>query len=166
MIPVLFALVVAAQAPDSARQLRYEQVLNGATDALDRVRGAAAGFRADLPSASSDLVLQRAERVRVSCRGAGGAVGAVDSLLAEVIYVSRARREQDELRKGGVELRRVLTRCERDWTAPSPQLVMAADTLRAWGPYRTSQLETALRRYLASLRAFMKKAALRKPAVS
>lgn len=166
MIPVLFALAVAAQAPDSARQQRYEQLLNGATDALDRVRGATAGFRTDLPSASSDLVLERAERVRVTCREAGVAVRGVDSLLAEGVYVSHARREQADLEGSGRELRRVLARCERDWSVPTPRPTTAADSLRAWGPYRTSQLDAALRRYLTVVRGFMKRAALRKPAVS
>lgn len=163
---MILALAVAAQAPDSARQQRYEQVLNGATDALDRMRGATAGFRTDLPSASPDLVLQRAERVRTTCREAGAALNRVDSLLAEGVYSSHARREQDELKRGGVALRGVLARCERDWSVPTPRPVTVADSLRAWGPYRTTRLDASLRRYLAVVRGFMKKAGLRKPAVS
>lgn len=166
MIPVILALALAAQAPDSARQSRFERALNGATAALDRLRGAVAGFRTDLPSASPNLVLHRAARVHSACRDVGVALNAVDSLLAGGVYVSRARREQNELERGGVELRRVLARCEREWSVPTPGTISAADSLREWGPYRTAQLDGALQRYLVALRRFMKQAGLRKPAVS
>lgn len=162
----MFALAVAAQASDSAHRVRYERVLNNATDALDRLRGVTAGFRTDLPSASPDLVVERAERVRASCREVGTALDGVDSLLAEGVYVSHARREQSALKDGGAELGRVVARCEREWSVPTPRTMAVADSLRAWGPYRTAQLDAALRRYLAVVRGFMKKAGLRKPAVS
>jgi hypothetical protein len=167
VISIILALAIAAQTPDSARQARYERTLNNATDALDRLRGAAADFRADLPSASTDLILQRAERVRGSCRDAGAAVIAVDSLLAEGPYDRNALRQQAELRSGGTAVRRALTRCERDWNARQHRTAtVAADSLRAWGPHRTSQLEVASSRYLAVVRGFMKKAGLKKPATS
>lgn len=162
----MLALAVAAQASDSAHRVRYERVLNNATDALDRLRGVTAGFRTDLPRASPDLVVERAERVRASCGEVGTALDGVDSLLAEGVYVSHARREQSALKDGGAELRRVVARCEREWSVPTPRTMAAADSLRAWGPYRTAQLDAALRRYLAVVRGFMKKAGLRKPAVS
>ncbi len=166
MISVIPALAVAAQAPDSARQVRYEVVLNSATAALDQLRGVTAGFRTDLPSASPDLVLRRAERVRITCQDVDGVLVKLESLLAEGVYARHAQREQVELRKGGSELRRVLARCEREWRVPTPPTVAVADSLRAWGPYRTAQLDAALQRYLATVRGFMKKASLRKPAVS
>ena len=89
-----------------------------------------------------------------------------DSLMAQGIYVGHAQRQQSELMSGGAELRRVLTQCERQWRTPIPPTYAAADSLRAWGPYRTAQLDAALRRYLAVVRGFMKKASLKKPAVS
>jgi hypothetical protein len=94
------------------------------------------------------------------------ALNAVDSLLAGGVYVSRARREQNELERGGVELRRVLARCEREWSVPTPGAISAADSLRAWGPYRTSQMDRELQPYLLLARRFMKKAGLRKPGES
>lgn len=166
MIMVLFTVVVAAQAPDSARQARYEHVLKQATESLDGVRGASAGFRTDLPSASSQLVLERAERVHAGCRGAGTALLTVDTLLAAGVYSRAAMSEQAQLRRATAELRRVLERCQRDWTVSPIPTAAAVDSLRAWGPYRTAQLDGALQRYLHALRGFMKKAKLRKPAVS
>jgi len=166
MISFVLALAVAAQTSDSVRHARYERVLNNVTEALDRLRGATAGFRTDLPMASANLVLQRAERVRTGCRDAGAAVRAVDTLLAEGVYVDRAQRQQNALASGDAELRRVLTQCERQWRVPTPPTYVAADSLRAWGPYRTSQLDAALRRYLVVVRVFMQRAAIKKPAVS
>jgi len=166
MIMVLFTLIVAAQAPDSVRQARYERVLKQATESLDGVRGASAGFRTDLPSASSQLVLARAERVHTGCRGADAALLQVDTLLAEGVYSRAAVSEQAQLRRATAELRRVLERCQREWMVSQVPAAAAADSLRAWGPYRTAQLDSALQRYLNAVRGFMKKAALRKPAVS
>lgn len=166
MIMMLLTVVVAAQAPDSVRQARYERVLKQATESLDGVRGASAGFRTDLPSASSQLVLARAERVHTGCRGAGAALLTVDTLLAAGVYSPAAVSEQAQLRRATSELRRVLERCQREWTVSQFPSAAAVDSLRAWGPYRTAQLDGALQRYLHSLRGFMKKAALRKPAVS
>jgi 50S ribosomal subunit-associated GTPase HflX len=111
-------------------------------------------------------VFARAERVHTGCRGADGALLQVDTLLAEGVYSRRAASEQARLQTATAELRRVLSRCQREWTVPRVPTVATADSLRAWGPYRTAQLDSALRRYLSSLRGFMKKAALRKPAVS
>jgi hypothetical protein len=166
MILLLFTLAVGAQAPDSVRQARFERVLKQASDSLDGVRGAAAVFRTDLPSASSELVLSRAARVHTGCRGADAALLQVDTLLAGGVYSRRAMSEQAQLQNATAELRRVLGRCQREWAVPQFPSTATADSLRAWGPYRTAQLDSALRRYLYSLRGFMKKAMLRKPAVS
>lgn len=166
MILLLLTLAVAAQAPDSVRQVRYERVLKQATDSLDGVRGAAAAFRTDLHSASSELVLVRAARVHAGCRGADAALVQVNTLLAGGVYSRAAASEQARLQSATAELRRVLGRCQREWTVSRSPTLILADSLRAWGPYRTAQLDSALRRYLSSLREFMKKAALRKPAVS
>jgi hypothetical protein len=166
MILLLVALAGAAQAPDSVRQARFERVLKQASDSLDGVRGAAAAFRTDLPSASSELVLARAARVHTGCRGADAALLQVDTLLAGSVYTRAAATEQARLRSATAELRRVLGRCQREWSLSHLSKAAAADSLRAWGPYRTAQLDSALRRYLYSLRGFMKKAALKKPAVS
>lgn len=163
---LVLALAVALQTPDSARAERWQRVLNATTDSLDRVRGAAAAFRVDLRSASHDLVLVRAAQVRTSCGGADAPLQSVAQLLAEGIYEPRARSAQERLRSGTVELRRVLGRCEREWQAPPRPTASDADSLRAWGPYRTAQLDAALRRYLGLVRSFMKAASLKKPAVS
>jgi hypothetical protein len=166
MTALLLAIAVLAQSPDSARQARYEGVLNQATDSLDRVRGASAAFRTDLGSASRSLVLERASKVQASCRAAGSALRTVAALLDEGVYAPRAARQQADLRRGTTELRRTLERCQRDWAATERASPAQADSLRAWGPHRTAQLDLVLRRYLGLVREFMKHAELKKPAVS
>jgi hypothetical protein len=166
MMMFAFVLAVALQAPDSARAVRWERAMNATTDSLDRVRGAAAAFRVDLGNASHDLVLVRAAQVRATCGAADGSLQALEQLLTDEVYDPRARNAQERLRSGTTELRRTLSRCQREWqTGPRPT-VSGADSLRAWGPYRTAQLEAALRRFLGLVRSFMKQANLRKPAVS
>jgi hypothetical protein len=168
MTTVLLALALVAQAPppDSVRQARYERTLSSVSDSLDVVRGAIATFPIDLARVSPDLVLSRAARVRQSCHGAALALEQASTLLAAGVYVAHAKVEQGRLQSGTTDLRRTLGRCEREWAAPDPPTRASADSLRAWGPYRGAQLDASLRSYLGLLRAFMKQAALKKPAVS
>lgn len=166
MMTALLALALVAQAPDTVRQARYERALSGISDSLDLVRGAIAAFPIDLASASPDLVLARARRVRQSCHSAAAALDQVSTVLAGGVYVPHAKVEQVKLQGGTADLRRTLARCEREWAAPEPPTRASADSLRAWGPYRGARLDQALRHYIGLLRAFMKQAALKKPAAS
>ena len=168
MTTVLLALALVAQAPspDTVRQARFERTLSSVSDSLDVVRGAIAAFPIDLARVSPDLVLARTTRVRQSCHGAALALEQVSTLLAAGVYVPHAKVEQGKLQSGTTDLRRTLARCERDWATPDPPTRAGADSLRAWGPYRGARLDEALRSYLSLLRAFMKQAALKKPAVS
>lgn len=160
------ALVAQAPAPDSVRQARYERTLSSVTDSLDVVRGSIAAFPIDLARVSPDLVITRATRVRQSCHGAGLALEQASTLLAAGVYLPHAKVEQGRLQAGTTDLRRTLARCEREWAVSDPPTRANADSLRAWGPYRGARLDEALRGYLGLLRAFMKQAALKKPAVS
>lgn len=160
MITLVLALAVAIQAPDSARAARWERALNQTTDSLNRIRGATAGFRVDLGSASPDLILVRAAHVRAACGAAAAPLKAVEDLLDGDVYNVHAQREQSQLRSGSVDLHRALERCEREWRAPDHPQASDADSLRAWGPYRSAQLDAALGRYQVLVHAFMKRAAL------
>jgi hypothetical protein len=166
MITLLLALTVAVQATDSARAAHWGRVLNQTSDSLDRIRGATAGFRVDLANASPDLILVRAAQVRATCVDAVAPLQTVEALLTSEVYSTKARREQSRLISGTTELRRALDRCQREWLVPTRPVQRDADSLRAWGPYRSAQLEASLRRYLGLVRLFMKHADLKKPAVS
>jgi hypothetical protein len=167
MITLVLALAVAIQAPDSARAARWERVLNQTTDSLNRIRGATAGFRVDLGSASPDLILLRAARVRATCGAAAAPLKAVEDLLDGEVYSPHAQLQQTQLRSGSVDLRRALERCGREWRAPDHPRASDADSLRAWGLYRGAQLDAALGRYMVLVHSFMKRAELvkRRPAL-
>ncbi len=120
----LALLLWAGQSPDSALVASFSTV-----------RGAAARFRQDLSQASPQLVLARAQQVRAACVGTRTAA---DSLAPRLTRNSPA---QTEL----AALQRALSTCQREWETKGPRV--NADSLRAWGPYRLSELDRALSRY-------------------
>ncbi len=161
MLAMLVALWTASalQAPDTAKRARYANALHAVSDSLDRVRGAAAGFRLDLSHASRELVRARAHRMRQSCSGALRAAEQFDGVLASGPYEAAARTEQAHLRRELEQLRRALRQCQRDFD-PGPR-TESADSAQAWAPYRLSQLDPLLRRYDQAALGFKKKAGLR-----
>jgi hypothetical protein len=120
----MFALALllwAGQSPDSALVASFSVL-----------RSASARFRQDLQHASAQLVASRAQQVRAACTGSRNAA---DALAA------RDSAPRAEL----AALLRVLVSCQRDWETNGTRA--NADSLRAWGPFRLSELERALRRY-------------------
>ena len=120
----LALLLWAGQSPDSALLASFSAV-----------RSAAARFRQDLSQASSQLVLARAQQVRAACSGTRTAA---DSLAPRL---TRNPTAQSEL----AALQRALSTCQREWETQGPRV--NADSLRAWGPYRLTELDRALSRY-------------------
>lgn len=127
------------QAPDSAARARYAAARTTLDDSLTAMEAVAAGFQADLAAASSDLVLSRAERLRRRCAGADRAS---EPLLALLTTGSALRRDL-------VSLRAALARCGTEFVIARSQ---AADSLKAWAPYRLARLGDAVRRYRLSAR--------------
>ena len=122
----MFALAVLlwTQSPDSALVATFTTL-----------RGASARFRQDIAQASPQLVLARAAQVHVACSGARLKA---DSLAP---HLARNPTAQTEL----AALRRALGACQRDWDTKGRRA--NADSLRAWGPFRLTELDRALRRY-------------------
>lgn len=127
-VPLLWAALAgtlgAAQSPDSALVASFSAV-----------RSAAARFRQDLPRASQQLVLSRAHHVRAACANSRTA--------ADALAATRAPTGAGHV--GLAALQRALDACQRDWDTTGARV--RADSLRAWGPFRLSELERALRRY-------------------
>ena len=118
------ALLLWVQGPDSSLVATFTTL-----------RSAAARFRQDLPHASAQLVLARAQQVHTACASARVAA---DSVAPQVARDAAARTEL-------AALQRALVACQRDWATAGPRA--NADSLRAWGPYRLSELDRALRQY-------------------
>jgi len=164
LVALWTAAAPPAQLPDSAKAARVERVIDAASDSIGRLRSAAYAFRLDLQGVSPSLVLERAQRVQDGCTGAAAGVALLQRVLSVATLTPRAGAEQARLRTAGANLHRTLVQCRREWK-PSPPSATLADSLRAWGPYRTQQLEVALRPYEEALRVFQLKAGLKKPAV-
>jgi len=145
---VLWA-ALAAQAPDSATRARYATALRALSDSLSAVEAAAAQFRADLVTASRDLVISRASRLTQRCAGALAGTPPVDSLPAA----------RTGLRRDLATLRAALVRCGRDFDAgPWGARV---DSLKAWAPYRLARLGEAVQRYRLAAHAFGRRAGIK-----
>lgn len=143
----------ARQASDSAQQARVRAVMAETFNAFDRLRGATHQFTLDLDDASDDLVLARAARIQRECQRADGMVADVERILAGPAPTSDARREVAPTRAAASALRAAFARCTREWGA-EPRHPVRPDSLRAWGPYRSNQLEATLRRNAPQIHAF------------
>ena len=145
---VLWA-AVAAQAPDSATRARYVTALRTLNDSLSAVQAAATQFRADLGTASRDLVISRASRLTQRCAGALAGTAPVESLPPA----------GTRLHRDLATLRAELVRCGRDFDAgPWGARV---DSLKAWAPYRLARLDEVVQRYRLAARAFRKRAGIK-----
>src|SRR5438876_640051 len=137
MLTPLLALwaVSTAQMPDTTARVRHGAARQALNDSIAAVQAAAVAFRVALGTASSDLVLARARRLRERCAAARRAARSLALLLADAALPAGERRARRDL----AELERVLQKCERDYDPGAPGV--NADTLKAWGPFRLNQLE-------------------------
>jgi hypothetical protein len=149
----LAASVPARQAPDSAQHARLLKAMSATFDAFDRLRGATHQFTLDLAHASDDMVVSRAARVKLECSRADSALMDIERILTGPPPTPDARREIGPTRAAATSLRAAFARCSREWGA-EPRHPTQPDSLRAWGPYRTNQLELSLRRYAPRIQAF------------
>jgi hypothetical protein len=131
---------------DSVRQ-SYKDALIMLRDTLAGVRVQVRSFRRDLGQAGPETVVGRARRLRDRC------VTAMETLQgAEPVFRSarapdeRVRTQSRELVGQMRTLRGTLgEHCEQTMTAEGPGVW--ADTLRAWGPYHTAQVERGIMAY-------------------
>jgi hypothetical protein len=145
---------VSAQqpAPDTASvQVRALRMLR---DSTERVRGGIAQFRRDLAMAGGQTVVGRARRLTQSCAGLRAAVAQATPLLqlppsAHEGLVAAHRELLAAMRTTDSVLR---TECEQGLSPMGPG--QWADSLKAWGPYRTSQIHRSLASIDASLAGF------------
>jgi hypothetical protein len=153
MIAILLALWAAsppgtpasiAQEPDTAVQRHVGAPLVTLRDSLFAVQGAGAAFRRDLQTASPDLVIARARHVQESCARAVAAVAATQRALATAAVPPRTKPRLVDLQRELPKLQADLERCQREF-APGAWYARV-DSLRAWGPSRTVQIDASVRR--------------------
>ncbi|HTR20820.1 MAG TPA: hypothetical protein VMH88_08195 [Gemmatimonadales bacterium] len=161
MILLAVWLAVQTPPPDSVTRVRWERMLHTTNDSLDRLGSAIATFRADLKTASPPLVIQRASQVHQACTAANRVLTDLHALLGSP-YSAKIAQQQAAFRSNTSRMLVVLDHCQRDWS-PEPGSAARADTLKAWGPYRTANLEHQVLEYVSDMRRFSKAAGLAGP---
>jgi hypothetical protein len=144
---------VMGGAPLDSAQMRQRDRLLALRDTVRTVSAAVVGFRRDLTSAGSETVVFKARRLVQAC-------GPVRTAMLDAVP-GFGRREvpawagpaadslQSALRGLGVALDQ---HCLSGLAPTGPG--ERADSLRAWGPYRTAQLRLAIDRLHSSMSRF------------
>ncbi len=121
-----------------------EQALRAVRDSAERVRGSIARFRRDLQMAGAETVLVRAQRLTQACGGLRAVFAETRPAFRVPADASPAlTRTSGELLAEMRETDAVLEReCEHGLRPDGPGAW--ADSLKAWGPHRTSRIERSL----------------------
>ena len=138
----------AQQGPplDSTIVASYRQVLFALRDTVDQVSARSVEFRRDLRTVGEGTVLARSGRLTASCQAARDALRDAQPTLAGLPVDARYHAERDSLLITMRGLSRSLdAECLRGLGPEGPG--QRADTLRAWGPHRTSNFGQAITAY-------------------
>jgi hypothetical protein len=151
LVVAMMALTTPARAqhtagPDSATAAVYQQVLKALRDTVSTVAARSNEFRRDLRTVGAGTVVARAEALARACTATRGALVAARPGIAGWPLADRGGPQRDSLL---VAMRRLTERidaeCLRGLSLTGPG--ERADSLRAWGPYRTSNLNQAMTAY-------------------
>ncbi|MBE0591582.1 MAG: hypothetical protein IH616_04195 [Gemmatimonadales bacterium] len=155
--------VTGAQTPAGAPAQElpgYESTLLALRDSVDRVRAELTRFQRDLQLAGAQTVVARARRVSSACEGLHRAM--TESAPALQVSASANQglaRASQSLQSQMRETSRALTReCKSGLGPEGPG--SWADSLKAWGPHRTSQLEQSLNAYERVVAGFTRAAGI------
>jgi hypothetical protein len=142
-----------AEAPlDSAAQY-YRGLLVVLRDTVNAVAARAHEFRRDLPSAGDVTVLSKAARLAGTCAAARAALDDALPAVSRAAPTATVRPARDSLRAAIRRLSSGLDReCITGLAGPGPGA--RADTLRAWGRYRTGQLAHLITLYHSAAAQF------------
>lgn len=142
----------AAGSADSTRALYRDRIV-ALRDTVQAVSRAIVVLRRDLRSAGPETVLAKAQTLGRAC----GAVRA--ALLDELPHFTprqvpaTAREAADSVRMAVRDLtRRLEQQCEVGLDPKGPG--QPADSIRAWGPYRTAELRRGMERFHVALTRF------------
>lgn len=146
----------AQTGPDSATVARYQALLIGLRDTVGSVSARANEFRRDLRTVGETTVLSRAARLDAACRATRSALADARPTLAAARLTSQQAGARDSLIAAMATLTASLERdCERGLGPAGPGA--RADTLRAWGPYRTAALSQWVSGYHSAAARFARR---------
>lgn len=168
-LPGLILLLVGASGPlgaqarapsDSTTKAYHDEVI-AIRDSLRLVMADIQGFRRDLQHAGNETVLARADRAARRCESATAFLSRAQSEIRPPTRAAASLRDAARAYVGALrDLQRTLAQeCVQGLSARGPG--MHADTLRAWGAYRTSQLERAFARHAQAANRFARAAGFR-----
>jgi hypothetical protein len=152
--PIWAQTVMKPEPPlDSARAALRDALLI-LRDTLNTVDGAAARLQRDFRQASAQALLSRARVMRDACSRSVRAVPPARKAVADT-KLSGDRRVKQRARLVGAmnHLSEALTRCELDFAAMSE--AGQGEKVRGYGNDRAGRVQSALRGYESSLRAFL-----------
>ncbi len=154
------AVLLAQGAPGDTLVARYQPLLNDLRDSLKAVLAAGWEFGRDLDHAGGETVLARAAAMRARCRAAAAALRDGEGRVDVAAFPRRVRERATRWRDAMGTLRKeLLADCDTglQWTGAGN----AADSTRAWGPYRSGRVERSISAYEAAARTFAEGAGLR-----
>jgi hypothetical protein len=159
----LAARPTVAQRPSlDSTQTRLLDRLVALRDTTQSVHTAIVGFRRDLKTAGPETVVAKAEHLVATCARARDAVlNAVPAFDRRAVPRS-AGEAADTVRASARRLARSLDDlCVRGLSPTGPGV--RADSIRAWGPYRTAQLRLVLDRFHSNLHSLAGASRLKLP---
>jgi hypothetical protein len=142
------ALAQRAPTPDSTAA-EYQRALKALRDTVSVVAARSNEFRRDLRTVGAGTVLARAEALSRACASTRDALNAARPEVAGWPLAHGGRPQRDSLLAAMRQLtQRLEAECLRGLSIDGPGV--RADTLRAWGPYRTSNVSQAMTAYHAA----------------
>ena len=162
---MLFGLVappIRSQEPDST-VATYERTLILLRDSTVRVRSALQQFQRDLQLAGSQTVINRAGRLNDACRALRRSLEAARPVFRPARAPhDRARTASQELvSEMGVLETALGTHCLDGLPDSGPGIW--ADSLKAWGPFHSANLQRQLAAYDGAAAAFARAVGIRLP---
>lgn len=164
------AVLLMSLAPAASAQIRADstaappsepgRTLLALRDSVDRVGAELTRFQRDLQLAGEQTVVSRARRLGVACAGLRRAMADGASVLsgfaaANAPLAGASRDLQSQMRATSRTLEQ---ECEVGLAPEGPGVW--ADSLKAWGPHRTSLLQQSLGAYERSVASFARAAGI------
>jgi hypothetical protein len=145
-------LLISVSPLRSQQPSPFRDLLVALRDSASAVRAGVTEFSRDLRAAESDSILARAATLRARCQGAESIVPGAIERIQQAARSGRARHEAASLVVALRGLHFALQNCVEGFSDQAPG--ERADTLRAWGIFRSNELDQSIRSYELSANRF------------
>ena len=137
----------SSPSPQDSVLAAYEHTLRALRDSMVPVRGAVSQFRRDLQLAGAPTVINRATRLNQSCTALKGSLESARPIFRPSLAPNDRAREASQtfLEEMGRLERALDTHCLEGLSQDGPGVW--ADSLKAWGPFHTANLQRTILAY-------------------